>query len=67
MHREPAPARPPEAIFTKKNIPKSVFGEYFGNNALMVSLKAKLKAWVGKYLITFVKFPLQKALRPCSL
>lgn len=48
MQREPAPARPPEAMFTRKNIPKSVLGLYLGKRALMVSLKAKLKAWVGK-------------------
>ncbi len=32
-----------------KNFPNSVFLSALGKRALMVSLKAKLKAWVGKY------------------
>jgi len=30
-------------------------------------LNAKLRAWVGKYLNTFAKFPLHKAETPSSL
>lgn len=37
-----------------------------GKRALIWSLKAKLNAWVGKYRITLVVFPLQKAAIPCS-
>ena len=48
MSREPAPARPPDAMFTPKNGQNSVLGLYEGNKSLMVSLKAKLNAWVGK-------------------
>lgn len=44
----------------------SFFLSTFGNMVLRMSLKAKLNAWVGKYLITLVKLPRQKALRPCS-
>ena len=47
MVSEPAPARPPEAMLAAKNLGNSVLGLYFGNMALMVSLKAKLKAWEG--------------------
>jgi len=53
-------------MLTRKNLPKSVFGLYLGKRTLIVSLKAKLKAWVGKYLRTFVKFPLQNDLKPYS-
>ena len=49
-----------------KDYQNSVFGLYFGNRALMVSLNAKLKAWVGKYRMTFTVFPRQKAEKPCS-
>merc|ERR1712216_424928 len=66
MQREPAPARPPEAMFTAKKLQKLVFALYFGNMALMVSLNAKLKACVGKYRRMFTKFPRQKAAMPCS-
>jgi len=66
MVREPAPARPPDAMLTAKKAPKSFFGLYFGNMALMVSLKAKLKAWVGKYRRMLTKLPRQKAPTPCS-
>ena len=34
------------------------------NKALMESLKAKLRAWVGKYLMTLAKFPRQKEPTP---
>lgn len=37
-----------------------------GKRALIWSLKAKLNAWVGKYRMTLVVFPLQKAASPCS-
>merc|ERR1719199_2203049 len=48
MRRDPAPAMPPDAMFTPKNGQKSVFGLYVGNKSLIVSLNAKLNAWVGK-------------------
>ena len=32
----------------------------------MVSLKAKLKAWVGKYRTTLARLPRQKLAKPCS-
>ena len=48
MVSEPAPARPPEAMLAAKNLANSVFELYLGKKPLMVSLKAKLKAWVGK-------------------
>ena len=37
-----------------------------GKRDFIWSLKAKLNAWVGKYRITFVTFPRQKAASPCS-
>ena len=49
-----------------KNFQKSVFGLALGNMFLMVSLKAKLKACVGKYRITLARFPRQKDSTPCS-
>jgi len=30
-------------------------------------LKAKFRAWVGKYLMTFARLPLQREPKPCSL
>lgn len=44
MSREPAPARPPDAMLVAKNRQKSVRGLYAGNRFLIVSLNAKLKA-----------------------
>ena len=44
MQSEPAPARPPEAMFVKKKKRNSVFGLYLGKKDLIVSLKAKLNA-----------------------
>jgi len=68
MHKLPAAAKPPEAIFVAKNIPNSVFGLYFfGNNFLIESLKLRLKACVGKYRMQLVKLPRQNADMPCSL
>jgi len=49
-----------------KNFQKSVLGLALGNMFLMVSLKAKLKACVGKYRITLARFPRQKDSTPCS-
>ena len=49
-----------------KNFQKSVFGLALGNMFLMVSLKAKLKACVGKYRMTLARFPRQKDSTPCS-
>jgi hypothetical protein len=37
-----------------------------GSIALMVSLKAKLNAWVGKYRMQFTRLPRQKEAMPCS-
>lgn len=48
MQRDPAPASPPEAMLTKKNMPKLVLGLYLGKSALIESLKAKLNPCVGK-------------------
>ena len=48
MQSDPAPARPPEAMLVMKNQKNSVLGLYLGKKDLIVSLKAKLKAWVGK-------------------
>lgn len=58
IEREAAPANPPEAMFAAKNFQNSVFLLYFGNIDLNVSLKAKLNACVGKYLLllNFVSF-----------
>ena len=49
-----------------KNFQKSVFGLALGNMFLIVSLKAKLNACVGKYRMTLAKFPRQKDRTPCS-
>ena len=59
-------ARSPEAMLVAKKAPNSVLGLYFGKRPLMVSLKAKLKACVGKYRITLTVLPRQKAEKPCS-
>ena len=48
MRSDPAPAKPPDAMFTAKKGQKSVLGEYVGNRSLIVSLNAKLNACVGK-------------------
>ena len=41
-------------------------GASFGvlNAALILSLKAKFKAWVGKYRMQFAKFPRQNDMTP---
>ena len=62
-----APAAPPEAMFPIKNINGCSLGLYGQKTFLYVSLKAKLSAYVGKYLITLAKFPLQREVKPCSL
>ncbi|TNN54907.1 hypothetical protein EYF80_034852 [Liparis tanakae] len=49
--RDVAPAAPPEARFPAK---------YLQN-------WAKFRAWVGKYLMTLARLPLQKEMKPCSL
>lgn len=66
MHSEPPPASPPDARFIMKDLNNCFFLSTLGNSLLIESLKAKLKAWVGKYLKMLVKFPLQKASIPCS-
>merc|ERR1712159_111215 len=43
----------------------SVFGLYLGKKPLMVSLKAKLKAWGGKRM-TLAMLPRQNDATPCS-
>ena len=48
INKEPAPAKPPDAMLTAKNDQNASFGEYDGNKFLIVSLNAKLKACVGK-------------------
>ena len=53
-------------MLVAKNFQKSVRGLYLGNRFLMVSLKAKLNAWVGKYRTTLARLPLQKLAMPCS-
>ena len=53
-------------MLIKKNLANSVFLSALGNMDLIVSLKAKLNAWVGKYRIILVMFPRQNALTPCS-
>jgi len=53
-------------MLVAKNFQKSVRGLYLGNMFLMVSLNAKLKAWVGKYRTTLARLPLQKLANPCS-
>jgi hypothetical protein len=113
--RLPAPAAPPDAMFTAKNFQKSVcrgghtvwaetradgsrhqvcamhihtcrlcyhsaglqlvvdlqvprlrltFELYLGNMFLMVSLKAKLKACVGKYRMQLARLPRQSEMKP---
>ena len=50
------PAAPPEAMLAANLVPwLAVLGTE--KAALMASLKAKLRAWVGKYLSTLAKFP----------
>merc|ERR1719244_1271712 len=67
-HREVAPAAPPDARLPAKyrqncwrlSTPsRKIF--------LYLSLKAKLRAWVGKYLMTLARLPLQNDRKPCSL
>ena len=53
-------------MLVAKNFQKSVRGLYLGNMFLMVSLKAKLNACVGKYRTTLARLPLQKLAIPCS-
>jgi len=60
---------------TSETTRKDVLGELLNlagilavlNIPLMVSLKAKFKAWVGKYLSTLAKLPLQKGMTPSFL
>ena len=42
----------PEARLMAKNFQNSLWGSAGGKRLLMLSLKAKLNAWVGKYRIT---------------
>jgi len=65
--REVAPAAPPEAMFPMKNLKGSFLGLNGFKYLLYVSLKAKFRAYVGKYLITFAMFPLQSEKKPYSL
>merc|ERR1712088_611097 len=49
---------------TEESFPPMRIGFRVSNRALMVSLKAKFRAWVGKYLSTLARFPLQKGTIP---
>ena len=60
------PAAAPEATCDMANFPNSVFLSYLGNNFLMLSLKAKLKAAVGTYRMQLAKFPRQRDEGPSS-
>ena len=42
ISRDPAPAKPPAAMLTAKNLQKSVLGLYLGNKFLMVSCKPEM-------------------------
>lgn len=67
-HSEVAPAAPPDARFPAKYRQNCVFLLTPSKKTdLYTSLKAKLRACVGKYRITFARFPRQKELIPCSL
>jgi len=48
MSSDEAPAAPPEATLAPSDCKNCVLVSYLGNMALKVSLKAKLKACVGK-------------------
>ena len=48
MVKEAAPAAPPDARLAPKNCKNWVLGSYLGKNFLILSLKAKLNACVGK-------------------
>merc|ERR1711878_67992 len=61
--RDRVPAAPPEAMFVA-NLTAGEASLGVVNRALMVSLKAKFRAWVGKYLSTLARFPLQKGTIP---
>lgn len=65
---EVAPAAPPDARLPAKYLQNCVcLSTSLRKNFLYLSLKAKLRAWVGKYLMTLARLPLQKARTPCSL
>lgn len=67
-HKEVAPAAPPDAKLPAKYFQNSLFLSTPSKNIdLYTSLKAKFRACVGKYLITFAKLPLHNDARPCSL
>merc|ERR1719494_487702 len=61
--RDRVPAKPPEAMLVA-NLTAGEASLGVANMALMVSLKAKFRAWVGKYLSTLARFPLQKGAIP---
>ena len=51
MRSDVAPAAPPDARLPAKNLQNSFFlSTLFKKSSLYLSLKAKLSAWVGKYL-----------------
>jgi len=62
-HKDKAPAQPPDAMFLAK---LTTYGSLLDclNIILILSLKAKFKAWVGKYRIQLAKLPLQKGRTP---
>merc|ERR1719370_2611441 len=61
--RDMVPAAPPLAMLVA-NLVVGLAPLGVAKMALMASLKAKLRAWVGKYLSTLAKFPLQKGETP---
>src|SRR3990167_11404430 len=69
--RDVTPAKPPDRMFDRKTSPGlvSFFGapRSFFVRVLYLSLNAKFKACVGKYLTMLARFPLQRAAMPSSL
>lgn len=66
--REVAPAAPPDAKLPAKYLQNWVrLSTPSRKTFLYLSLKAKLRACVGKYLMTLAKLPLQNDRKPCSL
>ncbi len=60
-----APAAPPDAMFLKNLTPYEAFGSDL-KTVLILSLKAKLRAWVGKYRRQLARLPRQKGSRPAG-
>ena len=64
-HNDIAPAAPPDAIFFEKLITYPSF-LFCLKSCLILSLNAKFKACVGKYLMQFAKLPLQNGRKPIN-